>query len=173
MTCAIVGDSIALGTAEAEGLAARYRPPCSVNAKIGNPGTRSLRVFEEGAELAQACDVPYELAEQCLRDVYSRKKGDVSQEVGGVLMTIFLFIAGIGWMFGGDDPVWYFVTELRRVLKKEAEKPGTFAARNAQKIEVPRPARARLDDLRALPMPKAAKECSTCGGNCGQGGGPC
>ena len=32
MTCAIVGDSIALGTAEAEGLAARYRPPCSVNA---------------------------------------------------------------------------------------------------------------------------------------------
>src|ERR1035437_3281364 len=92
-----------------------------------NPGTRSLRVVEEAVELAQACNVPQETIELCVREVYSRPKGDVNQEVGGVLMTIYLFIASLCH----HDPEWYFVTELRRVLAKS---PKHFADRNAAKI---------------------------------------
>jgi hypothetical protein len=40
MTCAIVGDSIAVGTAQAESLPARYRPPCTMDAKIGIPSAQ-------------------------------------------------------------------------------------------------------------------------------------
>ena len=35
--CWIVGDSIAVGTATAESLPARYKPPCKMDAKIGIP----------------------------------------------------------------------------------------------------------------------------------------
>jgi len=37
MTCVIVGDSIAVGTATAEGLKPSRRPPCTMDAKIGIP----------------------------------------------------------------------------------------------------------------------------------------
>jgi hypothetical protein len=37
--CYIVGDSIALGTATAEGLPAKYKPDCEVDAKIGIPSS--------------------------------------------------------------------------------------------------------------------------------------
>ena len=99
--------------------------------QMHNPGTRSLRVVEEAIELCQSCDVPQETVELCVREVYARPKGVVNQEVGGVLMTIYLFIAGLGHLYGGDDPEWYFVTELRRVLGKP---PKHFADRNAAKV---------------------------------------
>lgn len=100
-------------------------------AQMRNPGTRSLRVVEEAIELAQSCNVPQETIELCVREVYSKPKGIVNQEVGGVLMTIYMFIAGVGHLYGGDDPEWYFVTELRRVLAKP---PKHFADRDAAKI---------------------------------------
>ena len=95
--------------------------------QMHSPGTRSLRVVEEAIELAQACNVPQETVELCVREVYSKPKGDVNQEVGGVLMTIYLFVAGL-CHYG---PEHYFVTELRRVLAKP---PKHFADRNAAKI---------------------------------------
>jgi hypothetical protein len=42
MTCAIAGDSIALGTGTAEGLNANRRPPCTVDAKIGIPSAQVI-----------------------------------------------------------------------------------------------------------------------------------
>jgi len=109
---------------------------CFPEEQMKNPATRSLRVFEEGAELAQACRVPYEVAEQCLRDVYAKPPGDPTQEIGGVFMTIFLFVAALGWQFEGDKPIHYFAKELRRVLDKEARNPGAFAKRDAEKIKL-------------------------------------
>ena len=42
MTCAIVGDSIAVGTATAGGLSARWRPPCIMDAKVGIPSVQVI-----------------------------------------------------------------------------------------------------------------------------------
>ena len=99
--------------------------------QMHSPGTRSLRVVEEAIELAQACNVPEETVKLCVREVYGRPMGAVNQEVGGVLMTIYLFIAGCGRVYGDTDPKWYFVNELRRVLAKP---PKHFSDRNAAKI---------------------------------------
>ena len=128
---------------------------CFPEEQMRNPATRSLRVFEESAELAQACHVPYETALQCLKDVYVRPKGEPVQEIGGVLMTIYLFVAALGHYYEGDEPGHYFAKELRRVLAKP---PKHFADRNAEKIEVTRH------------PTQGGGECPTCGGNCGQCG---
>jgi len=99
-----------------------------------DPQVWALIVLEEAAELAQSCGVPPETAELCLREVYARPPGDTSQEIGGVLMTIYLFVAALGWTYSnvdGNDPLHYFAAELRRVLVKP---PKHFADRNAAKI---------------------------------------
>ena len=98
--------------------------------QMKNPATRSLRVVEEAMELAQACDVPLETVQLCATTVYSRPKGDVAQEIGGVLMTIYLFVGALGWLYGGHSPIFFFVKELRRVLAKP---PKHFTDRNAEK----------------------------------------
>ena len=99
--------------------------------QMNNPGTRALRVGEESTELMQACEVPRETAHLMIDRVYDRAVGEVPQEIGGVLMTIFLFVAGLGHRYGSNDPIHYFVKELRRVLAKP---PKHFADRNAEKI---------------------------------------
>ena len=42
MTCLIAGDSIAVGAATAEGLSPRWRPACTVNAKVGIPSAQII-----------------------------------------------------------------------------------------------------------------------------------
>jgi hypothetical protein len=105
--------------------------------QMKNPGTRALRVVEEAIELCQSVHVDKALVHQCVDEMYAREPGDPVQEIGGVLMTIYLFIASMGWMYGGDSPGFYFAKELRRVLDKEAKNPGIFAKRNAEKINLP------------------------------------
>lgn len=104
---------------------------CFGIAQMNDPYTRSLRVGEEAMELMQACYVEREKMHQMVDIVCDRAVGEVHQEIGGVLMTIFLFVAGVGHHYRGNDPTSYFVTELRRVLAKP---PKHFEDRNAEKI---------------------------------------
>lgn len=100
-------------------------------AQMTDAPTRALRVLEEAAELAQSSGVPLESAGKCLGMVYSRERGTPHQEMGGVLMTAYLFCRLQGWA-----PEEVFASELRRVLKREAERPGTFAERNKEKVDL-------------------------------------
>jgi NTP pyrophosphatase (non-canonical NTP hydrolase) len=52
--------------------------------------TRLLRFFEEAAELVQAGDLSKEDAQLVLDTVYSRPKGEFGQEIGGVMVTLYL-----------------------------------------------------------------------------------
>jgi hypothetical protein len=63
--------------------------------------------------------------------VYDRPRGDVAQEMGGVLMTAYVMCAGSL----GEDPMNIFQKELRRVLKKTPEE---FAKRNTEKMSLVR-----------------------------------
>lgn len=49
---------------------------------------RSLRFIEEAVELVQACNLPVEAVLNVVEYVYSRPKGDIEQEVGGVALTL-------------------------------------------------------------------------------------
>lgn len=96
-----------------------------------NEPVRALRVGEEAIELMQACKVNRELAHLLVDQVYDRPVGNVPQEIGGVLMTIYLFCMVFGLRHWGRDPQEYFVHELRRVLGKP---PKHFTGRNEEKI---------------------------------------
>lgn len=49
---------------------------------------RGVRFLEEAIELAQAVGVHGDIVMQLVRDVYERKPGRVSQEVGGTMLTL-------------------------------------------------------------------------------------
>ena len=49
---------------------------------------RCLRFLEEALELAQSCDLSREYALKILEYVYSRPKGEIHQEIGGVMITL-------------------------------------------------------------------------------------
>lgn len=56
---------------------------------------RCHRFYEEATELVQALDYTEEQAHAIVRYVYARKKGEVSQEVGGVKVSFAALCAGI------------------------------------------------------------------------------
>lgn len=111
-----------------------------------DPKTRALRLVEESIEFAQAVGVEAGYIAQVATNVYSREPGDPYQELGGVYVTAHLAAstcAAVAMKNNGTDapdakwgPEHIFVTELRRVLAKEARKSGTFAKRNAEKINL-------------------------------------
>lgn len=90
--------------------------------------TGALRSLEEQAELAQACDVPEEIALKCIRTVYSRPVGDKAQEIGGVLLTTAILCESLYLDF--DECLQ---DELRRVLQKSE---AHFAKRNQEKVNL-------------------------------------
>lgn len=49
---------------------------------------RNYRFFEEATELVQACGMSKEDCYRLIEYVYARPKGDIEQEVGGVLVTL-------------------------------------------------------------------------------------
>ncbi len=89
---------------------------------------RTLRCAEEAVELAQAAGVSREKMFELVDIVYSRPKGMVHQEIGGVLMVITTICA-----IQGGDPSFYLTNELCRILKQPIEK---FAKRNQDKIDL-------------------------------------
>lgn len=93
---------------------------------VYNAPTRSLRVAEEAIELVQSFDIPKEKALELVEMVYARPKGNPRQEIGGVMMTITVMCATMG--YDTDD---ILLAEVRRVLEK---KPEHFAQRNQEKI---------------------------------------
>jgi NTP pyrophosphatase (non-canonical NTP hydrolase) len=95
---------------------------------VHNFPIRSLRVAEEAVELAQAYNVPREKLIDLVNIVYDRPKGNPNQEIGGVLMTITVLCAALGF-----DPDEGFERELRRVLAKSSTH---FAKRNQEKIDL-------------------------------------
>ena len=79
--------------------------------------TRSRRFIEEAIELVQACGTPKEEVATILEYVYSRPKGEIQQEVGGVMVTL----AGHASIFG-YDPETCGNTELNRIRKIDPKK---------------------------------------------------
>jgi hypothetical protein len=78
---------------------------------------RSRRFIEEAIELVQACGTPKEEVATILEYVYSRPKGEIQQEVGGVMVTL----AGHASIFG-YDPETCGNTELNRIRKIDPNK---------------------------------------------------
>lgn len=74
---------------------------------------RTHRFLEEALELAQACDCTREEALQLVDYVFGRPQGEISQEVGGVEVTLAALCAARGL-----DKKWCGETEIDRVWAK-------------------------------------------------------
>lgn len=96
--------------------------------QMANRPTRAIRILEEAAELCQAVDVDPSVALKVVADVYGRPVGVPRQEMGGILVTAYLFCSMNNW-----DPEDVFAAELNRVLAKPVE---FFTRRNGEKINL-------------------------------------
>ncbi len=61
---------------------------CFGDAVADDTPTRMARFFEEVCEALQAEDFPREWLDQLIARVYSREKGEIKQEIGGVMVTL-------------------------------------------------------------------------------------
>lgn len=102
---------------------------CFTPEHMYNRPVRALRLAEEAVETAQVCEVPIEMMHTLVDVVYSRQRGSLRQELGGVLLTtaVLTLAAGEG------DPEEVFFDELARVLRKT---PEHFAKRNEEKLQL-------------------------------------
>jgi len=104
--------------------------------QMNDPPTRALRLVEEAVELAQAVGVRQLDVSETVNQVYNKKPGNPYQKMGGVYMTAHLMAHtlarnttigyGMRSPFYDYDPEEVFLTELRRVLDKEAGGPGVY-----------------------------------------------
>lgn len=83
-----------------------------------DPLERTYRMLEEALELAQACGCAEEDASRLVRYVFSRPRGGVPQEVGGVMVTVagLCSAMGVDMMASGDDELvrdWARIDEIR------------------------------------------------------------
>jgi hypothetical protein len=86
---------------------------------------RGVRLAEEAIEAAQAAGAPIDMLHKLVDYVYSRPKGTIAQELGGVGVTALALAAAAG--VSADECE---AAEVARVLAKPLEH---FAKRNAEK----------------------------------------
>ena len=89
------------------------------------PKERRLRFLEEALELYQACDGDKKTAKALVEYVFSREKGSVVQEVGGVMVTLGSLAAprGINPDASGEHELFRCWENVEKIRAKHALKP--------------------------------------------------
>jgi hypothetical protein len=98
---------------------------CFGEEAIADTATRTHRFLEEALELAQATGCSKDEASQLVDYVYSRPRGVVAQEVGGVSTTLAMlctaFCLSLDYCANDElKQIWSHIEEIRR---KDAAKP--------------------------------------------------
>lgn len=86
---------------------------------------RNHRFLEEALELAQACECTKEEALQLVDYVFAREKGDIHQEVGGVMNTLaaLCLVYDIDMINAGHIEIDRCWTKVDVIRAKQAAKP--------------------------------------------------
>ncbi|KKL19838.1 hypothetical protein LCGC14_2461430 [marine sediment metagenome] len=81
-----------------------------------NRDERAARLVEEAIEIAQVEELPMEVIQRILERVYERPAGFLTQEIGGLMITLEALAENTGWDVGvcADD-------EWHRVQSKTPE----------------------------------------------------
>lgn len=95
---------------------------------VSNRKVRVIRLLEEVAEAAQSIDVDRETINQVLDIVYSRPKGEFSQEMGGIAMTFAVLCETSNYQIPD-----LLMVEFNRVVSKPIK---LFSDRNLEKVQV-------------------------------------
>lgn len=114
---------------------------------------RNHRFLEESLELVQACGCTEDEARQLVNYVYGRPVGEVSQEVGGVMVTLaaLCLAQGIDMHTAGETELARIWTKVEVIRAKQAAKPKHSplpeAAEQMGGAQVDAQQRAPLDDF--------------------------
>lgn len=97
---------------------------CFDESVINNKEERSYRFLEESLELVQSSNMTKEEALKLVDYVYSRPKGEISQEVGGVMTTLgaLCIVYEIDMLQLAEielDRVWHNIDEIRAKQKSK------------------------------------------------------
>jgi hypothetical protein len=86
---------------------------------------RNYRFLEEALELVQACGCTQDEAHQLVNYVYGRPVGEVSQEVGGVMITLAALCAaqGADMELDGNIELARVWTKVEKIRLKDKMKP--------------------------------------------------
>lgn len=107
-------------------LAVQWAVRCFGVDHVINTRERSMRFIEEAIELCQSLGLSQNECTKVMRMVYSRKKGETNQEVGGVMITLMVLCES-----HDIDLVNSTRDELSRILNKDTKH---FAERNKDKV---------------------------------------
>ncbi len=93
---------------------------------------RTHRYLEESLELAQALGCTESEVMQLVRYVYSRPRGEVAQEIGGVMVTLAALCAANSCSMEacGEQELARVLTRIEEIRAKQARKP-TFTSNGA------------------------------------------
>ena len=86
---------------------------------------RNRRFIEEALELVQACGMPKDDAFALVEYVYSRPKGEKSQEVGGVMITLSALcsVQNINLIEAAETEYQRIWNNIDKIRKKHNSKP--------------------------------------------------
>ncbi len=86
---------------------------------------RAHRFLEEAIELAQTSNCSREEAHALVDYVFSRPEGEISQEVGGVLVTLAALctVRGIDMDLAGEQELSRNWSRIEKIRAKQAAKP--------------------------------------------------
>jgi hypothetical protein len=86
---------------------------------------RGDRFIEEALELLQAADYPRDRIYQLIAYVYGRPKGEMHQEIGGVMITLAAFCLAHGYDMhhAGEQELERIWTKVEAIRAKQAAKP--------------------------------------------------
>jgi len=99
---------------------------------------RAKRFFEEAVELAQACGLSQDEVTKIVAHVYSKRRGEIAQELGGVGVTLLTLALAAG--LSADLEEWH---ELCRVVAKPDDQ---FRKRHNEKAAAGIATFAKKDD---------------------------
>lgn len=94
-------------------------------AHVNNTYVRACRFGEEALELLQALDVTKEDALKLVDYVYGRPKGELPQEVGGVMVTlaVLCFASKMDMEDCGEYELIQCWRNIEKIRAKQAQKP--------------------------------------------------
>ena len=86
---------------------------------------RNHRFLEEALELVQACGCTASEAHQLVDYVFGRPKGEIGQEVGGVMVTLaaLCLAQAVSMGYEGDVELFRIWANVEKIRAKQASKP--------------------------------------------------
>lgn len=98
---------------------------CFGSEKSRNKDLRQTRFLEEALELVQAGGLTEADAQEVVRYVFNRPKGEVAQEVGGTVLTLCSLCEsfGVDMMDCAETELTRVEGKIEAIRRKEARKP--------------------------------------------------